>query len=240
MSWFVNWFDSPYYHLLYKNRDEKEAEFFIDNLVSHLQIPKQSKLLDIACGKGRHAIYFNKKGMDVLGIDLSQSSINSAKKDEHETLQFAVHDMREVFQKNSFDIVTNLFTSFGYFEEDEDEQKAINAMTLNLKQEGILIIDFMNVKKVIKNLRNSEKKTVDGITFNINRSIKNNYIIKDIAFANNGKNHQFQEKVKALTLTDFSNFISNAGLKIIDIFGNYKLEDFNATSSDRLILICKK
>ena len=148
--------------------------------------------------------------------------------------------MRKVFQKNNFDIVTNLFTSFGYFEKYEDEQKAINAMTLNLKQEGILIIDFMNVKKVIKNLRNSEKKTVDGVTFRINRSIKNNYIIKDIALASNGKNHQFQEKVKALTLTDFSNLISNAGLKIIDIFGNYKLEDFNATSSDRLILICKK
>ncbi len=178
--------------------------------------------------------------MDVVGIDLSQSSINSAKKDENETLQFSVHDMRKVFQKNNFDIVTNLFTSFGYFEEDEDEQKAINAMTLNLKQEGILIIDFMNTKKVIGNLSKSEKKTVDGVTFRINRSIKNNYIIKDIAFANNGKNHQFQEKVKALTLTDFSNFISNAGLKIIDIFGNYKLEDFNATSSDRLILICKK
>ena len=67
-----------------------------------------------------------------------------------------------------------------------------------------------------------------------------NYIIKDITFSDNGENYQFQEKVKALTLTDFTNFISNAGLKIIDIFGNYKLENFDVTSSDRLILICKK
>ena len=79
MSWFANWFDSPYYHLLYKNRDEKEAQVFIDNLMQYLQIPQGSKLIDIACGKGRHAIYFNKKGMDVIGVDLSFNSISYAK-----------------------------------------------------------------------------------------------------------------------------------------------------------------
>ena len=61
MSWFATWFDSPYYHLLYKNRDEKEAQVFIDNLIEKLQLKKGSKLIDIACGKGRHATYFNKK-----------------------------------------------------------------------------------------------------------------------------------------------------------------------------------
>jgi len=240
MSWFTNWFNSPYYHLLYKNRNNEEAQVFINNLVSHFKIPKKSKILDIACGKGRHAIYFNKQGMDVVGVDLSQNSINAAKKEENTTLQFAVHDMRKVFQKNTFDIVTNLFTSFGYFEKDEEEQKAINAIALNLKQQGMLIIDFMNAKKTVRNLIKSERKQVDQITFKIRRSIKNNYIIKDIKFSDNGENYQFQEKVKALTLTDFSSFINNAGLNIIDIFGNYKLEDFNALTSERLIIICKK
>ena len=240
MSWFINWFDSPYYHLLYKNRDEKEAQIFIDNLVAYFQIPKGSNLLDIACGKGRHASYFNKKGMDVVGVDLSLNSINTAKKDENATLKFTVHDMREVFKENTFDIVTNLFTSFGYFEKDKDQQKTIDAMALNLKPKGILIIDFMNVKAVIKNLIQSEQKEVDGITFNISRSIKDNYIIKDIAFSNNGENYQFKEKVKALTLTDFADFISDAGLQIINIFGNYKLENFNALTSERLIITCKK
>ena len=149
MSWFANWFNSPYYHTLYKNRDEREAQVFIDNLINYLQIQKGSKLIDIACGKGRHAKYFNQKGMDVVGIDLSPNSINSAKKDESKNLQFSVHDMRENYQEDTFDIVTNLFTSFGYFKDNTDEQKAINAMASNLKKEGLLIIDFMNVKKVI-------------------------------------------------------------------------------------------
>ena len=240
MSWFVNWFDSPYYHALYKNRDEKEAQVFIDNLVHHLQIKKGSKLIDIACGKGRHATYFNSLGLDVVGVDLSPNSIASAKKNECNTLQFEAHDMLEVYQENHFDIVTNLFTSFGYFEKDEDEQKAINAMVSNLKVGGVLIIDFMNVKKVISNLVASEQKTIDDITFDIRRKMENKHIIKDIHIIEGTIQEHFQEKVKALTLADFSDFISSANLRIIDIFGNYKLEDFNASNSDRLIIIAKK
>jgi|TARA_B110000116_G_C16776693_1_gene556138 cyclopropane fatty-acyl-phospholipid synthase-like methyltransferase len=240
MSWFANWFNSPYYHLLYKNRDEKEAQVFIDNLIEKLQLKKGSKLIDIACGKGRHATYFNKKGMNVVGIDLSLNSISSAKKNENHNLQFSVHDMREVYKEIHFDIVTNLFTSFGYFENKDDEQKAINAMAGNLKSDGVLIIDFMNIKKVIANLVSSEKKIIDNITFNIKRSVQNNHIIKDIEIIDGNETRYFQEKVKAITLADFSAFVNAVGLNIIDIFGNYKLDDFDATISDRLILICKK
>ena len=240
MSWFAHWFDSPYYHTLYKHRDEKEAQHFIDNLVAHLQIKKDSKLIDIACGKGRHATYFNSLGLNVVGVDLSPNSIASAKKNENETLQFSVHDMREIYQKNHFDVVTNLFTSFGYFDNEKDEQKAINAMATNLKLEGVLIIDFMNAEKVITNLVANEQKIIDGITFNITRKTESNHIIKDIEILDKVVKQHFQEKVKALTLDDFSNFISKAGLKIIDIFGNYMLEGFDSIISDRLILICKK
>ena len=240
MNWFTNWFDSPYYHILYENRDEKEAQVFIDNLIEKLQLKKSSKLIDIACGKGRHATYFNKKEMTVIGIDLSPNSIAYAKQNENNNLHFFVHDMREVYKENHFDIATNLFTSFGYFENKDDEHKAINAMAKNLKSNGILIIDFMNVKKVIANLISSEKKTINDITFNIKRSVQDNHIIKDIEIIIGNETQYFQEKVRAITLADFSAFFRNVGLNIIDIFGNYKLDDFDATISDRLILICKK
>ena len=240
MSWFANWFDSPYYHTLYKNRDEREAQVFIDNLIDYLRISKGSKVIDIACGKGRHAKYFNQKGMDVVGFDLSVNSINIAKKDENKNLQFSVHDMRENYQENTFDVVTNLFTSFGYFEDNKEEQKAINAMANNLKKKGILIIDFMNTKKVIGNLVLNEKKTIDCIQFDIKRQVKDGYILKDILITDRKEKKQFREKVKAITLADYSEFIVYAGLEIIDIFGSYKLDDFDEKISDRLILICKK
>ena len=239
MDWFKDWFDSKYYHILYKDRDEQEATFFLSNIIDHIKLTN-GKVLDVACGKGRHAKYLNKIGFNVVGIDLSKNSIDLAKKNENEKLKFYVHDMRKVFKENEFNLATNLFTSFGYFEDHKDEQKAINSMAKNLKKEGMLLIDFMNVKKVINLLIPSEKKIIDDINFDIKKSFNENYIIKDIEIIDKEINLKFQEKVRTLTLIDFSNMLEKANLKIIDLFGDYKLSDFNALHSDRLIILAMK
>ena len=106
MEWFKNWFNSPYYHILYKERDSYEAEYFIDNLIIYLKIAENSKIIDIACGKGRHSIYLEQKKMKVTGIDLSQKSINHAKKFENDNLFFFKHDMRKEF-KDIYDAALN-------------------------------------------------------------------------------------------------------------------------------------
>ncbi|MAW30923.1 MAG: SAM-dependent methyltransferase [Flavobacteriales bacterium] len=240
MEWFKNWFDSPYYHILYKERNSYEAEYFIDNLIKYLKIPEKSKIIDIACGKGRHSIYLEQKKMKVTGIDLSQKSINHAKKFENDNLFFFKHDMRKKFQKETYDAALNLFTSFGYFKTKNEHQTAIDAMALNLKKEGLLIIDFMNVNKTINNLVSIEEKKINDILFNITRSVKGKYIQKEITFKHNDKNYNFLEKVMAFTISDLSNFIINAKLEIINIFGDYDLNPFCEYNSDRLILICKK
>ena len=148
--------------------------------------------------------------------------------------------MRNVFNENSFDIVTNLFTSFGYFEDTNDEQKTINAMVKNLRKDGVLIIDFMNVKKTIINLVTKERKTIDNINFEITRDLINNYIYKNINIFDKKINLKYQEKVHALTLYDFSKMLEKAKMKIIAVFGDYQLNSFDASKSDRLILITKK
>lgn len=240
MKWFKDWFNSDYYHILYKNRNDKEAKAFIDNLIENLNLTRNSKLIDIGCGKGRHATYFNKKGMNVVGIDLATNSIKEAKKNTNTTLQFKVHDMREVFKENHFDIATNLFTSFGYFENQNDNIKTLNAIANNLKKDGVLIIDFMNVYKVIHNLVNQEKKIINNITFKIKRRIEKKTVIKEILIKDQDIKKEFKEKVDLLTLEDFSKLIQKAGLELINIFGNYKLEKFDKKRSERLILIVKK
>ena len=113
--WYKEWFDSPYYHKLYFERDEKEAEAFIRKLVEHLKPAKGSRMLDIACGRGRHSRTLSSMGFDVTGIDLSPSSIEFAKKIETGKLEFFVHDMRLPFRANYYDYAFNFFTSFGYF-----------------------------------------------------------------------------------------------------------------------------
>ena len=124
-DWFASWFDTNYYHLLYKNRNDDEARLLIEHLVGYLNLAPNSKVLDLACGKGRHSITLNELGFDVLGIDLSSNSIEEAKQFENETLHFDVCDMRNSFTKNTFDVVFNLFTSFGYFDNKSDNEKVI-------------------------------------------------------------------------------------------------------------------
>jgi SAM-dependent methyltransferase len=239
-NWYATWFDTPYYHLLYKNRNQMEAGSFIENLLLHLKPSKEALFLDVACGKGRHSKHIHQLGFNVHGIDLSEKSIKEASIFNNERLHFEQHDMREVYISNYFDYTVNLFTSFGYFDDVSDNQKAMDAMAKNLKKDGILVIDFMNAKKVCLNLVEKEMKSVDYIDFYIERKIKSGFIQKDIQFTDKGKKHHFQEKVQALTLNDFSNLLQKAGLKIIDLWGNYEKNDFDVLKSNRLIIIAQK
>ncbi|MEN8811471.1 MAG: class I SAM-dependent methyltransferase, partial [Flavobacteriales bacterium] len=119
-NWFASWFDSPHYHILYKNRDYKEAEYFLKKLTDYLKPKNTDKILDLACGAGRHSIFLNKLGFNVTGVDLSPNSIETANESSNETLHFDVHDMREIYTENGFNYVFNMFTSFGYFESNEE------------------------------------------------------------------------------------------------------------------------
>jgi SAM-dependent methyltransferase len=240
LNWFENWFDSPYYHLLYKDRNCNEAELFIDNLIEFLKPKSEDRFLDLGCGKGRHSFYINKKGFDVTGIDLSKNSIACAQQLENEYLHFYVHDMRKLFRTNYFNYVVNLFTSFGYFENSNDDNATINAVYKSLKPNGIFVLDFMNAKKVIAQLPKNEIKIIDGITFNITKKIENNFIIKRINFSDKGREYNFQERVKALTINDFEKYFKINKLKILHLRGNYQLEKFDENSSERLIIIAQK
>ena len=185
-------------------------------------------------------MYINQQGFTVFGIDLSSESITYAQQFENDNLHFAIHDMRLDFQENSYDYVLNLFTSFGYFEKDEDNQKAINSMANNLQVGGKVIIDFMNAKKVISNLVFDEIKKTENIDFHIQRKTEDGYIIKDIRFQNKGEEFHFQERVQVLCLSDFSKYLQNAGLKVINLWGDYELNDFDVINSNRLIIVAQK
>ena len=237
-NWYSSWFDSPYYHILYKNRDTTEATLFMKNLTSFLKLEKNSRILDLACGKGRHSKTLYKLGYNVTGVDLSAASIASAKKFEQAGLHFQEHDMREPLDQK-FDAVFNLFTSFGYFEDENDNYKTIKAIVSQLKETGYGVIDFLNVEVTKAQLVNEEVKNIDGITFIIKRQLLDGYIVKNISFEDGGTPYSFTEKVKALTLEDFTGYLEKAGAKIKVIFGDYSLSPFNVNSSERLIIICK-
>ena len=239
-EWFSEWFDSPYYHILYKNRDMLEAEFFLSNLVKQLGITPELELVDLACGKGRHSIYLNQLGCKVTGVDLSVRSIEQAKQFENSRLHFEVKDLRNLGYHECFDVGLNLFTSFGYFDCDDTNRKVMGEIYKAIKPGGLFVLDFMNVHKVIRTLISNEVKEADGITFHIERFVKNNLLIKSISFSHQNKAYKFCEEVQLLNQHDFEILLKDAGFTLITCYGNYALEAYDQEQSDRLILIAKR
>ena len=239
-EWFGDWFNSPYYHVLYGHRDHEEAQFFIDNFVRHIKADASSSVLDVACGKGRHAIYLSAKGFDVTGIDLSPENIKEARRSSNAKLKFDVHDMREIYARSSFDIAMNLFTSFGYFDTDEEHAQAIRSIAAAIKPGGHFLLDFLNPFVVINNLVREEVKQINGTSFHIKKSYDGEFIWKDIHFSDAEKEYHYQEKVKAIRRVEFLKYFEMSGLVVDGLFGDYSLRPYMSGESDRLIFLTRK
>lgn len=240
-EWFSTWFDSPYYHLLYRHRDQDEAQHFLDNLLLRLHPKPEERLLDLACGKGRHSLYLNQRGYDVTGIDLSAESIDYARQYENERLHFFVHDMRAPLPHGPFDFILNLFTSFGYFAEEAENVVALRNAAEALQFGGKLVIDFMNTERTVRELVAHEVKEIGGITFDITRHLDRDFIVKEIRFRDEqGRNLHFQERVRALSLDRFREYFYLAGLRLGEVLGDYHLNPYAEQTSPRMIFILKK
>ena len=154
-------------------------------------------------------------------------------------LIFRVHDMRTSYPDIDFDVVLNLFTSFGYFKTGDDNQNAISNMAEALKHSGRLVIDFLNPQPIANQLVEFETISREGIEFEITRNIKNERLIKEIKFAVSGNKYRFEENVELIQLDAFSTYLSNAKMTIEQVYGNYDLHPYNAEESPRMIIIAK-
>ena len=233
----MDWFDSDYYHVLYKHRDYNEARNFIDNIVEYLDLKKGSKILDLACGIGRHSIYLDKIGFKVVGTDKSPNNIKKAKASKNQSLSFLQMEMIDD-TNHKYDVIFNLFTSFGYVNHDYN-LKTIKNIERQLKDDGIVVIDFMNTLFVKNNLVVEETKVIDNLSFKIKRKSDGKHIYKEIKFQDK-KDYFFQEKVMDLSLNDFENYLKRYSLKVIKTFGDYNLNEFDIKNSERLIMVIKK
>lgn len=197
-------------------------------------------MLDLACGNGRYSIALNRMGYNVTGIDLSQKKIEAAKHCQNNALSFAVNDMRMPLEPNKYDYVFNLFTSFGYFDNDEENKIVLNNVYNSLKKCGVFVLDYVNGEKAAKNLMPHGECTIDGVHFSIKRFVKNNLIVKEIKIRDGDEECDFSEKVSIFSEAKLKGFITACGFEISEVFGDYQLHGFDATQSDRLIIISRK
>jgi len=240
--WFKDWFNSPYYHLLYANRDEREASDFIDALLEYLKPPPGSRMLDVACGRGRHSRYLESRGFDVTGLDLSPNSIEYARRFENEHLHFYIHDMRLPFWIRYFDCAFNFFTSFGYFDTRREHDNAMRTMSQSLTGKGYLIIDYLNARYWENHLQHKMEKEQDGVLFHITKWMDETHFYKKIEIEDERLDRplEFFEKIAKFSLGELSDMLAYQNLQVKDVFGDYRLGPYRMNESPRLILVAQK
>lgn len=237
-QWFESWFDTPYYHLLYKNRDDKEAQQFLDLILTKIPISPPDSILDLACGKGRHAIYLAEKGFTVTGYDLSPANIEAASRFSHERLHFEIRDMRENLGNGEFDAVFNLFTGFGYFASDEENFNVFANIKRALKKDGYFLFDYLN-ESYVRNLHVMDNTfEIEGVKFRTHKNFEGRWVIKNIEVADGEQKFYYKEKVAMYAQHEIVDKLQTLNLEVISTFGNYKLDDYTL-QSPRLILLCR-
>ncbi|TAL49116.1 MAG: class I SAM-dependent methyltransferase [Chitinophagaceae bacterium] len=240
--WYTDWFNSPFYHKLYFERDEEEATAFINRLTDHLQPPAGSRVLDVACGRGRHSKIFADLGFTVTGIDISPDSIVYAKQFSKDNLEFYQHDMRLPFRVNYFDYAFNFFTSFGYFNTRREHDDAIRTIANSLKTTGIFMIDYLNVRYAEDHLVYNEEKEIDGTLYEIHRWHDDSHFYKKIII----KDHllytplEYTEKVAKFVFGDFNDMLAYQHMQVQEVFGDYKFNSYDVRKMPRLIIIAGK
>lgn len=238
-QWFESWFDTPYYHLLYKNRDDEEARNFLDLALERLPIHPPQAILDLACGKGRHAIYLAKKGFDVTGMDLSPANIQAASQHAHQHLRFEIQDMRHDLGRERFDAVFNLFTGFGYFETDAENFSVFANVYRALRPQGIFLFDYLN-EPYVRNLPLAPAVfTIEGVQFRTEKEFRGRWVIKHIEVTDGGCVYHFSEQVAMYSKTEIEEQLSLAGFRPFLLWGDYPLGSYTQLSP-RLILACTK
>jgi ubiquinone/menaquinone biosynthesis C-methylase UbiE len=243
MSWYKDWFNSENYLKVYSHRDESEAERVVELIIKMLNLESGSTVLDMACGSGRHAVIFAKKGFDVTAVDLSQRLISEAKSNAVRfgaNINFVLSDILDFNTPVRFDLALNLFTSIGYFENDEDNFSVIMKAYSLLKSNGYFVLDYFNKEYLLKNLVPETVFSENGTRIIQNRYIKNDRVIKDISIENPGAIEKYYESVRLYSDEEIFSYFEKAGFTIVEKFGDYNGSTFKKDSSSRLIIFAKK
>lgn len=243
MTWYKDWFNSEDYLLVYKHRDSLEAEILVKLIQKKLNPLSSSHVLDMACGAGRHSIAFAQKGYSVTAVDLSERLINEAKKNAIQAnvnVDFVQADIRDLKLDQQFDLVVNLFTSFGYFETDKENFIVIQKAYDLLKSGGYFVLDYLNKNHLEKNLVPLSTFSENGITITQKRTINKNRVEKEITIEKNKSFNKFYESVRLYDFDELKDILEGTGFRIFKTFGDFNGNIFEQNSSPRLVIFAEK
>lgn len=232
-DWFKSWFGEEYV-ALYPHRNEADAERAVDLIEQNLGNVKVSRVLDLACGGGRHSRILAQRWR-TTGLDLSEVLLRLAHKETSEA-EFVRGDMRILpFRKGTFGLVVNLFTSFGYFQDDESHLRVIEEVARVTSRDGTFVLDFLNTSQLRETLVPYDERDIGGRIVEQRREISDDgrFVIKRICIR--GTDREFTERVRLFEAGDLSWMMESAGFKVFATYGNYDGSPLTPTSSRAII-----
>lgn len=242
-DWFQDWFASDFYLSVYSHRNDTDAEKFLNNILEFIPLPDNARVLDAACGSGRHSIIMAKKKFSVTAFDLSKPLLKIAV-EKAEALNLNINffngDLRFIDLKEKFDLILNLFTSFGYFNNNKENFAFIESSYKMLEDKGYFVFDYLNEAFVRKNLVSESEKSIDGLRILEKREITNNRVVKSITIEKNGSTNHYEESVQLYSFDEIKEHFSMIGFKPVKVFGKYDCSEFLPYDSERLIIIFQK
>lgn len=241
--WYAQAFDASYL-TRYAHRSDADAAQEVQFLIKRLNLPRGARLLDYCCGAGRHSRAFAQAGFTVHGFDLSANLLARAAS-VGGAVKLARADMRRPpYRSGAFDAVVSLFTSFGYFETDDENAVALREAVRVLKSGGVLALDFFNAQQLRGCLVPRSEKKLDAQTIVECRRYdeKRKRIEKEITTLDAGGKQigSYSESVRAFTREELTLLIESSGMKILEVFGDLQGSPYDAGTSPRCVHLARK
>ncbi len=230
-----DWYKTAFrydYLRVYPHRNDEEARRQVDFLLDSMDIPPSCEVLDLGCGDGRHSLELARRGYRVTGLDLSEELLERARRrtvEEGLDINFIQGDMRDPPGVSAFDLVVNFFTSFGYFQEDRENARVLEAIARSLRPCGRFLMDYLNREYVISTIVPADSRTVEGMEVEQRRWISGDpsesgghvRINKQVRIREDGAERSYDESVRMYTLDELGDMMDRAGLEIVQTYGDF-------------------
>jgi len=237
-EWFAKWFGEDYL-TVYPHRDGKEADEVIGFLHSRFAGRRIDRVLDLACGSGRHSRALGKRWW-TTGLDLSEALLAVARREAKDAC-YVRGDMRILpFRPASFSLVVNLFTSFGYFSEEEVHRQVLREVNEAMEPGGAFVLDYLNAEQVVRTLSPSDERIVNGVVVEQSRRVTADGRFVEKRITMRGKGKSFIERVRLFSRDDLEQLLGESGFEVEEVFGDYSGSPWTPASERAMFVSTKR
>jgi SAM-dependent methyltransferase len=243
------WYDrdnfwETFENIIFNQKRLADTSVEVGNIIKLLDIRENSRILDLCCGPGRHTLEFARQGFTISGVDRTLPYLRKAKnraQKEHLDIEFIQSDMRSFKCLDSFDVVLNLFTSFGYFGDAGDDQVVVENIYESLKPGGKLLMEMMGKEVLARIFRERDWQEVDGHLILEERKLSQNWGWIESRWILFKENKRVEQTIshRLYSAAELSTLLTKVGFSNIQIYGDYEGSEYDHQAK-RLVVMAQK